>query len=127
MESYTNLFIAFAGGVCFHAMWAYLVTMGYSLVMMRTTINDSIILLAKNIQSVYEINHIKEEAWKLAERDEKYIEFQKTIDEREIKSLKSTCIRNFINAIPPKYNHLVKFHDWSSAMNYIDKIIKEGK
>ena len=84
-------------------------------------------MLAKNIQSIYEINYIKESAWKLADRDEKYIEFQKTIDEKEISSLQNTFIRNFINSIPPKYNHLIEFHDWDSAMDYISKIIKDGK
>jgi len=127
MESYTSLFVAFLCGMCFHVIWNYLISMGQTIIIMRTTINDSVILLAKNFQSVNEINYIKQLAWRLAEKDEKYIEFQNVVDKREIKSLKSTCIRNLINAIPPKYNHLVKFHDWESAMNYIDEIIKEGK
>ncbi len=80
---------------------------------------DCVMFMAKNLQNVYEIKYLKEEAMRLAGRDEKYIEWQQRVDEKEIHSLKTTCIRNFINAVPPKYNHLIKFHDWSSAMEYI--------
>jgi len=127
MESYTDLFIAFTCGVCFHVVWSYLIGIGAGVIVFRNSMKDSLLMLAKNIQSIYEINYIKESAWKLADRDEKYIEFQKTIDEKEISSLQNTFIRNFINSIPPKYNHLIEFHDWDSAMDYISKIIKDGK
>jgi len=127
MENYTNLFIAFLSGVCFHAIWTYLVAVGYSVIMFKGAMRDSLLFLAKNVQTIYEINYIKEEAWRLSGRDEKYIEFQQKVDKREIESLKSTTIRNFINSVPPKHNYLIKFHDWDSAMDYIDKIIKEEK
>ena len=118
---------AFLFGVSFHMVWNWLLNTGYTIVMMRSTINDCVIFMAKNLQNVYEIKHLKEEAMRIAGRDEKYIEWQALVDEKEIKSLKATCIRNFINTIPPKYNHLIKFHDWDSAMEYINKTIKEVK
>lgn len=125
--NFTSLAIAFLFGILFHIIWNSLINMGYTIVMMRGAINDCVIFMAKSLQNVYEIKYLKEEAMKLAGRDEKYIEWQRMVDEKEIKSLKTTCIRNFINAIPPKYNHLIKFHDWDSAMNYIDKVIKEER
>ena len=74
MESYANLFIAFLSGFCMHIMWSYLVNLGHTVLMFKSVIRDSLIFLAKNVQSVYEINYIKEEAWRLSERYEKYIE-----------------------------------------------------
>ena len=127
MENFTSLTIAFIGGMVFYGMWNYLVNLGSTIVMMKAAMKDCVLVLAKNIQTTYELNYIKQEVWKLSGRDEKYIEFQKKIDERELASMKNTAIRNFINSIPPRYNHLVDFHDWESAMEYIDKIIKEGK
>ena len=125
---FTYLTLAsFLFGIAFHIMWTWLINAGYSMLMMRTAINDCILFMGKSLQNVYEIKHLKEEAMKLAGRDDKYIEWQAKVDENQIKSLKATCIRNFINAIPPKYNHLVEFHDWDSAMNYIDKTMKEAK
>ena len=127
MENYTNLMIAFLSGMCFHILWAYLVGLGYTIMMTKQAIKDCLLMLAQNIQSVYEINYIKEQAWILSDRDEKYIEFQKMIDKKELTSLQNTVIRNFINSIPPKHNNLVEFRDWDSAMEYIDKVIKEEK
>jgi len=118
---------SFLFGIVFHMMWVWLINTGYSMMMMRTVINDCVIFMGKNLQNVYEIKYLKEEAMKLAGRDDKFIEWQAKVDENQIKSLKATCIRNFINAIPPRYNHLVEFHDWDSAMNYIDKTMKEAK
>ena len=124
---FTSLALAFLFGVLFHILWSALINMGYTVVMMKGTINDCVILIAKNLQNVYEIKYLKEEAMKIAGRDDKYIEWQAKIDEREINSLKRTCIRNFINTVPPKYNYLIKFHDWNSAMNYINDVIKEER
>ena len=118
---------AFLFGVAFHIVWNWLVNTGYTIIMMKRAINDCVVFMAKNLQNVYEIKYLKEEAMRLAGRDEKYIEWQARIDEKEINSLKTTCIRNFINAIPPKYNHLIKFHDWETAMEYIDKTVKEAR
>ena len=127
MESYTSLFIAFLCGIVAHSIWNYLVNIGSTIVMLKRTIVDCVLILAKNIQSVHELNHLKQEAWNLIGRDEKYIEFQKRADRITMSSLQNTAIRNFINSIPPKYSHLIKFHDWDSAMKYIDTVIKEEK
>jgi hypothetical protein len=122
-----TLSLSFLLGVLFHMLWNWMVNTGYTIIMMKAAINDCVIFMAKSLQDVYEIKYLKEEAMRLVNRDEKYIEWQSILHEKEIRSLKTTCIRNFINAIPPKYNHLIEFHDWQSAMEYIDKVIKEGK
>jgi len=124
---FTSFIIAFLSGVLFHVVWNALINMGYTIIMMKGAMKDCIMFMAKNLQNVYEIKYLKEEAMRLAGRDEKYIEWQRKIDEKEIRSLKTTCIRNFINALPPKYNHLIKFHDWDSAMEYLNNANKEVK
>ena len=47
-------------------------------------------------------------AFEMIERDEKYIDFQKLVDEGEMKSVKNTLIRNYINSVPSRFNNLVK-------------------
>ena len=123
----TTVALPFLLGVLFHMLWNYLLNTGYTMMMMKSAIKDCVMFMAKSLQEVYDLKHLKEEALKISGKEEKFIEWQSKVDKREIESLKRTCIRNFINAIPPKYNHLVKFHDWDSAMEYIDKIIKEEK
>tara|TARA_B100000242_G_C42985456_1_gene457403 strand:+ start:655 stop:1038 length:384 start_codon:yes stop_codon:yes gene_type:complete len=127
MEYTYVIALSFLCGIVFHIIWNWVMNTGYSMMIMKRSINDCVIFMAKNLQNVYEIKYLKEEAMRLVGRDEKYIEWQAKVDQKEIDSLKSTCIRNFINSIPPKYNHLIEFRDWDSAMEYINKTIKEAK
>ena len=125
--SYTSLLGAFLAGVLLNAMWGYMLRLGYTIIFVKTAMRDALLLLAKNIQSVYDINAIKYQAWVMTGKDEKYVDYQRMVDEKELLSFKNMAIRNFINSVPPKYNHLVEFHDWDSAMQYIEKFILEDK
>ena len=124
MNNFFYLFIAFVFGIFFNVFWGYLLGLGYGVVAFKKSTQDTLLLLLKNIQSVYEIQQVKYEVLKLSDRSEKYIEFQKYIDEKEMRSLKNTVIRNYLNSIPPKYNSVVEFHDWNSAMIYLNKLTK---
>ena len=117
--------LVFISGIIFNVTFGQMLGLGYGLLTFQKSIVDTLTLFARNIQTMYEIQQLKHMHYDLLERDQKYIDFQKTIDEREMKSLKNTLIRNYINAVPPRYNHLIKFHDWDSAMLYLDKLLKE--
>ena len=71
-----------------------------------------------------EAHEIKYNALEIAERPDKYIEFQREVDRQQLMVLQKTIIRNFIVSIPPSYKHLVQFDDWDSAMNYLTKHFK---
>ena len=119
------IILVFISGIIFNVFWGQVLGLGYGLMTFQKSIVDTLTLLARNIQSMYEIQQLKHMHYDILERDQKYIDFQKAIDEREMRSLKNTVIRNYINAVPPRYNHLIKFHDWDSAMLYLDKLLKE--
>ena len=124
METFYLLFFGFVSGILFNVFWGYTLGLGYGVVSFRRSTADTLMMLIKNVRSVYEIQQVKYEVLKLAERDEKYIEFQMYIDEKEMKSLKNTVIRNYLNSVPPKYNNMLKFHDWDSAMDYLNNFTK---
>jgi len=125
MTEILPLLLAFMCGIVFNVFWGYTLGLGYGLMTFKTSMIDSLVLLAKNIQSTYEIQQLKYMSYEMLDRDEKYIEFQKTIDQNELRSMKNTMIRNYVNSIPARYNHLVQFHDWDSAMDFINTAIKE--
>ena len=64
-------------------------------------------------------------SYEMLDRDEKHIEFQKAIDQKEMNSLKNSLIRDYINSVPSRYNFMIKFHDWDSAMSYLNNLLKE--
>ena len=125
METTLFTLMVFVCGMLFNAVWGYALGLGFGINTFQTCMINSLTLLAKNVQSVYEIQQLKYMSYEILERDQKYIEFQKKIDEKELKSLKNTLIRDYINSIPSRYNHMVQFHDWDSAMNDLNNILKE--
>jgi len=125
MEDILYLLTAFVCGIVFNTFWGYVLGLGYGVMAFRKAMVDVLFILAKNIQSVYEIQKLKYMCYDVLERDSKFVEFQKQIDEKEIKSLKNTLIRNFINSVPSRYNSLVEFRDWDSAMDYFNTALKE--
>lgn len=125
MEDILYLLTAFICGIVFNTFWGYVLGLGYGVMAFRRAMIDILFILTKNIQSVYEIQKLKYMCYDVLERDSKFVEFQKQIDEKEIKSLKNTLIRNFINSVPSRYNSLVEFRDWDSAMDYFNTALKE--
>ena len=127
MEITFYLFAVFVCGILFNMAWGYALGLGYGLNVFQTAMINSLLLLAKNVQSVIEIQQLKYMSYEMLDRDEKYIEFQKQIDRRELNSLKNSLIRDYINSIPAKYNYMIKFHDWDSAMSHLNNLLKERK
>jgi len=127
VEGYTVYFIGFMTGIIINKIWNYIYSLGISTLLVKSAVNDSVIMLTKNVQSAYEINQLKYMALEMSGKDERFVEFQKSIDQQELSSMKNTMIRNFVNCIPPKYNHLVPFRDWSTAMDYINTELHKEK
>ena len=127
MEEYSTFFIGLITGMIILRIWDYLYVTGAIVLAMKSCIKDSIVMIAKNVQSVYEINNLKYIALEMSDKDEKYVDFQKAMDTRELHSMKNTTIRNFINSVPPKYNHLIPFSDWGTAMDYINAELQKQK
>ena len=126
MEGVSFLFILliFLCGILFNVIWGQSLGLGYGLLSFQNSMTSSLLLLAKNVQSVYEIYQLKYIYYETINKDQKYVEFQKMIDEKELNSMKNTVIRNYINSVPKRYIHLVEFNDWNSAMEHLNKLLK---
>ena len=127
MEQYIIYLTIFMLGAASNVIWNYLYASGSSIQMVKTAMADGLIVLAKNIQTIHETHHLKVMALEIAGKDEKYIQFQKSLNDTDVHSMKNTVIRNYINAIPPKYNHLVSFHNWDTAMVYLNNELNKLK
>ncbi len=124
MEQVTYIFLSFVCGMIFMRFFSWVMQLGNSAIAMKNTINDCLLVMSANMQIAIESYEIKYHALKIAERDDKYIDFQKQIDKQQLKTLQKTIVRNFILSVPSRYNHLVKFHDWDSAMSYLNEELK---
>ena len=121
------MFLVFICGMVFNIAWGYVLGFGYGINAFQNAMTNSLLLLAKNVQSVAEVHQLKYMSYEMLDRDEKHIEFQKAIDQKEMNSLKNSLIRDYINSVPSRYNFMIKFHDWDSAMSYLNNLLKERK
>ena len=127
METLFYMFLVFICGMAFNIAWGYTLGFGYGINAFQNAMTNSLLLLAKNVQSVAEVHQLKYMSYEMLDRDEKHIEFQKAIDRKELNSLKNSLIRDYINSVPSRYNFMIKFHDWDSAMSHLNNLLKERK
>lgn len=121
-----NIAMIFISGIIVSVVLNRMTRMGQSAIMMKKTILDCLVVMASSIQAQIEAYEMKYHALEIAERPDKYIEFQKKVDQQQLRTLQKTLIRNFIVSIPSEYSFLVKFHDWESAMAYLTTQLKGG-
>ena len=122
---FTNYFIMFMIGFVSHMVWAYVLNLGYSIVMVKELTDDILRLVAKSAQTTYHIYELKYIFLKEAGKTEEQIEYERKIDEIQLKSVQDTIIRNIMTNYPPKYIHLLRFNDWDSAMKHLTEVIKK--
>ncbi len=127
MDLTVYVIISFVCGMAFIRFWNYIFNLGRSTIMIKNTINDCLLMMSANLQAAHEAHEIKYYALELAERNEKYIDFQKKVDEQQLKTIQNTIIRNFISSVPHQHSHLIKFHNWETAMVELTKEIKRRK
>jgi hypothetical protein len=127
VEVYGTFFIGFIAGIICLKIWNYIYSYGIITLAVKVVIDDCLRILVKNMQSTLEINELKYLALEISGKDERFVEFQKNLDARELSSMRNTVIRNFINCVPTKYNHLVPFDDWLSAVQYVNNEAKKAK
>ncbi len=59
MEDILYLLTAFICGVVFNAFWGYTLGLGYGVMAFRRAMVDTLFVLAKNVQSIYEMQKLK--------------------------------------------------------------------
>lgn len=122
---FTNYFIMFMIGFVSHMVWAYVLNLGYCVVMVKELTDDILKLVAKSAQTTYHVYELKYLFLKEAGKSEEQVEYEKKIDQMQLKSVQDTIIRNVLTNYPPKYTHLLKFDDWDSAMKHLTEVIKK--
>ena len=122
---FTNYFIMFMIGFVSHMVWAYVLNLGDSVVMVKELTDDILKLVAKSAQTTYHVYELKYLFLKEAGKSEEQIEYERKLDQIQLKSVQDTIIRNVLTNYPPKYIHLLKFDDWDSAMEHLSEVIKK--
>jgi len=127
MFVWTDMLLAVLVGIILSKIWNMLLYTGYAMIILQDLQKDAVKLLLSTSQTIYEIEALKLIELSKQDRPEKEIEFEKEMMEKNSIILKKAVISNFISNWPRRYRNILEFYDWPSAMEYIDKLIKEER
>jgi hypothetical protein len=119
--------IMFAIGWMCHAIWTYILNLGYSVLMMKRITYETAKFAARMAQISYEFYELKYLALRFANRGEDEVLLQKKIDTMEHDSIKESIVSTFIKSYPPKFINNLEFDNWDSMMDYLKKAGQEQK
>ena len=119
--------IMFAIGWVCHAVWTYILNLGYSVLMIKKITYETAKFAARMAQISYEFYELKYLALRFASRGEDEVALQKKLDKMEHDSIKQSIVTSFIKNYPPKFVNNLEFDDWASMTIYLKKAGKEQK
>ena len=117
----------FITGWLAHAVVAYVLSLGSSVVLFQRTIEDCLLVVGRTYEGYVTAREYKMENLRIAGKSEKELELERKMDATTMASIQATLIRNILHNVPSKFEGLVRFHDWSSAMDEITRIIKQRR
>jgi len=127
MEAAFQYIIMFAIGWMCHAVWTYILNLGYSVLMMKRITYETAKFAARMAQISYEFYELKYVALRFAERSESEVALQQKLDKMEHASIKESIVAAFVKNYPPKFVYNLEFDDWDSMTEYLKKAGKEQK
>ena len=127
MIFWTQVSLAFVAGIIINKLWNSLLYTGYSIMILKNLQDDCVKLMVTSAQSIAEINQLKYLQMHKSGKSEKEIEIQQTVDEYYAKPLRNAVVQNFINLFPARYESILQFYDWDSALVYSEELFKKER
>jgi hypothetical protein len=124
---WTQIVLAFVAGIVVTKLLGSVLSLGFSVYVLKQAQDDFVKIAGQLSQTIYEVQQLKLLEMHRMGKSQKEIEISSTLAEYNLKPIKEAMIRNFLNVFPAKYDNLVKFSDWDSAMVYLEELIKEDR
>jgi len=126
MEILLYICFFFCGWVC-HSLVSYIMSLGYSVMLLRSVLRDIVFLSTKVVgvvSIVHEMKLIHLESMNFSERE---IQNNKKLHEIQLRNIKEDITNSIIRNFPKSFDHLVQFKDWKSMMEWMNKELKIKK
>ena len=117
----------FITGWLAHAVVAYVLSLGSSVMLFQRTIEDSLLVVGRTYEGYVVAREYKMEHLRLAGKSDKELEIERKMDATTMASIQATLIRNILHNVPSKFEGLIRFNNWDSAMDEVTRIIKERR
>ena len=126
MEILLYICFFFCGWVC-HSLFSYILSLGYSVILLRSILRDIVFMMSKIVEVAYLVHEMKMiylDNMKMSEREK-----QNNIKLHDIQmnNLKKDIVESIIRHFPKSFMHLIQFKDWDTMIQWIDKELKIKK
>ena len=121
---YTCIF--FCGWVC-HSLFSYILSLGYSVMLLRSLLRDVVYMIVRIVEVAYLIHEMR--MIELARLNLSDVEKENHVKLHEIQmnNMKRDIVGSITRNFPKSFSNLVEFYDWDSMMTWIDKELKINK
>ncbi len=113
--------IWFAIGMMVSQLFKYVMSLGWSISILKQTQKSCAALLHLSEQGLQQVLELKYIEMQDAKRSEQNIMAQRHIDQMNLNSIKATIMRNYVNSFPESYKHTMDFSNWKEMEEFIIK------
>jgi hypothetical protein len=92
----------------------------------REVEKNALVMLATVAESIAYIQTIKYNSMKDLDVPESTIKLTKNIDDYNFDKWKNAAVSNLLAAYPEKYKSFPRYVDWSTAMDFLNRVYKKG-
>ena len=120
-------FIWFSIGALVMYTLNYIMSLGHSVMVLKQVQQSCAALLTVSEEGLQEVLQLKYMAMKEANRSEQNITAQKYIDQHNIKTMKRSIMRNYVNSFPSTYINTIEYTSWEELEEYVNSIVQKNK
>jgi len=121
-----TFFIGFFSGILVHGVLSSFMDIGRIGLYIREAEKNALVMLATAAESIAFIQSIKYKTMKDMGIPKDTIKSTKNIDDYNFSAWKNSAVSKLLAAYPEKFKGLKRFVDWDTAMNFLDKVYKNG-
>ena len=122
----SSAFVGLLIGAVLYRLASSFIELGQIGLYIREVEKNALVMLASAAESVAYIQTIKYKTMKELSLSENLIKTTKNVDDYNFTAWKNSAVSNLLAAYPEKYKNFSRYVDWSSAMDYLNKVYKKG-
>ena len=116
---WTQIFLAFFGGVIVNKLWGGFMNLGYSMLILKRTHITCLVMALTVSKSLNAMIEMKYKIIEKLETNEYTLELEQRIDKEALEMFQNTLIRNLITTISKQYPNLIQYENWDGAMKFL--------
>jgi len=114
----------FAIGWFSHTLFLHIFSLGSSVILLKRVLLETFLFATAIIENVYDAQALKRLELERSGHNEKQLELQKRVDNKEVNGYKRRIVKTIKSNFPQAFSNMVEFDDWEGLVNNLKQQIK---